>query len=114
MLATSSKFKSLRVGAIKFVDGKAEVSEAQASALLALPAEFEVTVDGESKVGTESDDEAFDPSGHNAEEVRAYLAGLDDSDTEAHGAEVIRVLEAEKAGKDRKGIIEFIEGAKSE
>lgn len=110
MLATSSKFKSLRVGEIKFVDGEAEVSDAQALALLALPAEFEVTVDGEPKAAAETGDDAFDPSEHNAEEVRAYLAGLDDSDPEAHDAEVTRVLEAEKAGKNRKGIIEAIEG----
>ena len=55
--------------------------------------------------------ELFDPAQHNVDEVLAHIAGIDDSDAEAHDAEVVRVLEAERAGKDRKSIIEAGEGA---
>jgi hypothetical protein len=54
--------------------------------------------------------EVFDPSAHTVEEVLAYLQGIDDADPEAHDAEVVRVIEAEKAGKNRKGIVEAVEG----
>lgn len=40
----------------------------------------------------------YDPSAHTVDEVNAYLATADD-------AEVVRVLEAERAGKARKGIL---------
>ena len=49
MRATSSKYKSLRVGlaggSVKFLDGGAEVTEAQASVLRKLPESFGVTVE---------------------------------------------------------------------
>jgi len=40
----------------------------------------------------------YDPSAFTVDEVNAYLASADD-------AEVVRVLEAERAGKARKGIL---------
>lgn len=52
----------------------------------------------------------FDPGEHDPAEVLAYLAGLDDTDPEVHDAEVVRVVEAEKAGKNRAEVLELIEG----
>lgn len=52
----------------------------------------------------------FDPAKHNADEVLAYVAAIDDADPEAHDAEVVRVVEAERAGKARKSVLEAIEG----
>lgn len=54
--------------------------------------------------------EAFDPGKHTVEDVQAYLASLDGSDPEKHDAEVQRVVEAEKAGKNRSTLLEAIEG----
>lgn len=111
--AKSDKYKGLRVsfvgGSIKFVDGVAAVDEAQAERLLALPESYGVKVE-DYDPAKGSGDEPFDPSKHNADEVHAYLASIDDSDPDAHDAEVVRVLNAEKAGKNRKGIVESIEG----
>lgn len=117
MRATSEKYKGLRVsfpgGSVKFVDGAAEVDESQAVHLLALSKSYGIAVeDFESTKAVEAG--LFDPSKHNADEVHAYLASIDDADTEAHDAEVARVLEAEKAGKNRKGIVEAIEGTPSQ
>lgn len=50
-------------------------------------------------------DGPFDPNEHTAEEVIDYLASAGTSD------EVTRVVEAEKAGKNRKTVIESVEGA---
>lgn len=47
----------------------------------------------------------FDPSGHNADEVIAYLDSLDTDDSEAV-AEFERVIAAERNGKNRKTITE--------
>ncbi|MFD2792579.1 hypothetical protein ACFS27_03360 [Promicromonospora vindobonensis] len=47
----------------------------------------------------------FDPAEHSVAEVTAYLDGLDDTDTEAHAAEVTRVLEAERNGKNRSTLV---------
>lgn len=52
----------------------------------------------------------FDPAQFKVDEVLNYLANIDDTDPEAHDAEVARVLEAEKAGKNRKSLTEAIEG----
>lgn len=123
MRATSEKHGSLRVsfpgGSVKFVGGAAEVDEAQAGHLLGLPKSYGIAVEGfepfkaaEESGGDET--ELFDPSKHNADDVHAYLASIDDADTEAHDAEVARVLEAEKAGKNRKGIVEAIEGTSNQ
>lgn len=49
---------------------------------------------------------AFDPSEHTVEEVQAYLASLDGDDDE-----VQRVLAAEKARKNRKTVVEAVEGS---
>lgn len=46
-------------------------------------------------------DGPFDPGAHNMPDVLAYLQGLGDDD----GAEYERVIAAEKAGKNRKGIV---------
>lgn len=113
MRATCEKYKSLRVsfpgGSVKFVDGSAEVNEAQAVRLLALSKSYGIAVeDFEATKSVEAG--PFDPSKHNADEVHAYLAGLDGTNQEAHDAEVARVLETEKAGKNRKGIVDAYEG----
>ena len=54
---------------------------------------------------TPSDEpELFDPNGHTVSEVNAYLDSLD-QETEEGIAEFDRVLDAEKAGQNRKGIV---------
>lgn len=69
MRAVSGKYKGLRVavgdGSVKFVDGVAEVSEAQAKALRKLPASYGVSVDDAPKVEpkTEPKQPAEDPKG---------------------------------------------------
>ncbi|WP_127572772.1 hypothetical protein [Georgenia faecalis] len=57
------------------------------------------------------DGDAFDPNEHDVDAVIGYLAGLDDDDAEAHDAEVVRVVEAEKAAQNRSELLEQIEGA---
>ncbi|MFD4992836.1 hypothetical protein ACFWH7_04435 [Cellulosimicrobium cellulans] len=52
----------------------------------------------------------FDPGDHEPDEVLEYLTGLDDTDADARDAEVARVVEAEKAGKNRADVLELIEG----
>ena len=47
----------------------------------------------------EVETEEFDPSEHNVEEVQAYLADADDTETQ-------RVLDAEKAGKNRSTLVD--------
>lgn len=118
MRATCEKFKDLRVsfdgGSIKFKGGVAEVTEAQAARLVKLPESYGVKVEQATNTSEDADgkggDTPFDPSEHNAADVLAYLDGLPDEDSEARDAEVHRVLEAEKAGKGRKGVIEAVEG----
>ncbi|PTU57193.1 hypothetical protein DBB34_05450 [Sphaerisporangium cinnabarinum] len=57
----------------------------------------------------------FDPSEHEPAEVLEYLAGLDDdTDADAHDAEVARVVEAERAGNNRAEVLELIEGTPSD
>lgn len=57
-----------------------------------------------------TDPEPFNPGEHEPAEVLEYLAAIDDEDPEAHDAEVIRVVEAEKSGQNRPEIIESVEG----
>lgn len=52
--------------------------------------------------------EAFDPEAHNADEVIAYLEGLDRDDSDGE-AEFDRVIEAERAGKARKTVLALID-----
>ncbi|KZM34541.1 hypothetical protein [Oerskovia enterophila] len=52
----------------------------------------------------------FDPGEHEPAEVLAYLTGLDGTDPAVHDAEVVRVVEAEKAGKNRAEVLEQIGG----
>ncbi|WP_432679341.1 hypothetical protein ACRAJ3_11430 [Rhodococcus pyridinivorans] len=54
---------------------------------------------GNPDVGDKATGDAFNPSEHDVDEVNDYLATVEDSD------ELNRVLEAEKAGKARKGIL---------
>lgn len=58
--------------------------------------------------------EAFDPGAHTPEKVLEYLTGLDDTDTEAHDAEVARIVEAEKAGQNRPEVLGLVEGTPAE
>lgn len=53
----------------------------------------------------------FDPSEASATDVLGYLATIDDADPEARDAEVVRVLESERAGKARKSVIEAVGGS---
>lgn len=57
-----------------------------------------------------SQSDPFDPGKHSVDDVRAYLDGLDASDPEKRDAELQRVVEAEKAGKNRPTLLESIEG----
>lgn len=56
----------------------------------------------------------FDPGEHEPDEVFEYLTGLDDTEADAHDAEVVRVVEAERAGKNRAEVLELIEGTPSD
>ncbi len=51
----------------------------------------------------EDAEEQFDPAAHNAADVQAYLDGL--GDDEEGRAERQRVMDAERSGKARKGIV---------
>lgn len=53
----------------------------------------------------------FDPGQHSPDEVVAYLASLDDTDTEARDAEVLRVVELERTGQNRADLLEAIGAA---
>jgi hypothetical protein len=98
-----------KVGNVEFRDGKAVIDEDTHAAELAYcrsagytveavegdgetPAEDPPTGDGEAEGG-----KPFDPAEHNAADVLAYLKDVDE-------AEATRVLDAEAAGKERKGI----------
>lgn len=52
----------------------------------------------------EPEPELFDPAEHTVSEVNAYLDGLD-QDTDAGIVEFDRVIDAEKVGQNRKGIV---------
>lgn len=56
----------------------------------------------------------FNPSEHTVPEVLEYLASLDDTDAEAHDAEVQRIYQAEADGEARKGVLEAIGGTPAE
>lgn len=51
----------------------------------------------------------FDPTAHSVKEVRAHIDGLDDSDPEKRDAEILRVVEAEQAGKARKSVLDILD-----
>jgi hypothetical protein len=51
----------------------------------------------------------FDPGEHEPDEVLAYLTALDDTDAEAHDAEVLRVVTAEIEGQNRAELLETIQ-----
>lgn len=93
---------------VEFKDGTAEVDELSDGQRAYLAARGYTVADEDE--GQAEDESAFDPAKHNVDEVRAYLDGLDDSDPEAHDAEVRRIVEAEKAGKNRTTLLESIEG----
>ncbi|WP_404285427.1 hypothetical protein [Glutamicibacter arilaitensis] len=88
------------VGGVQFANGTAETDN-QAVINYCKGAGYTVEVEPSGP---------FDPSKHNVGEVRAYVEGLDDSDPEARDAEFTRVVEAEKAGKNRSSLIESWEG----
>jgi hypothetical protein len=100
------------VGNVRFVDGEASIDEDRNPAELAYcrgagyrvedakqapdnSGQAEASQDGGE--GQDGGDKPFDPADHNADEVLAYL-------NEADEAEAVRVLDAEAAGKDRRGI----------
>lgn len=87
------------VGKVQFHDGKATIDEGAHPAELAYCRSAGYGVEEVSTAGDEPtpSDGPFDPAEHNADEVLAYLSDADE-------AEALRVLDAEAAGKDRKGI----------
>lgn len=92
------------VGGVQFANGEAETDN---PAVIAYCEAAGYTVEA-----TKAKEPAgpFDPSKHSVNEVRAYIDGLDDSDPEARDAEFNRVVEAERAGKNRKSFMDSIEG----
>lgn len=62
----------------------------------------------------QQDGEPFNPSEHEVDEVLEYLTNIPDEDPEAHDAEVVRVVEAERAGQNRPEVIEAVEGTPDE
>lgn len=89
------------VSGVQFANGEAETDNA---AVLAYCKGAGYTIEAGKHAGP------FDPSKHSVAEVRAYVDGLDDSDPEARDAEFVRVVEAERAGKNRKSFMESVEG----
>jgi hypothetical protein len=51
-----------------------------------------------------AEDDLFNPDDHNADDVKAHLATADPD-------EFARVMEAEKAGKARKGVLDFTQSS---
>lgn len=93
-----------KVAGVQFTDGVGETTDTAALAYFERHG-YDIVPDFSTP-----DPEPFDPSAHSVEEVLSHLQGIDDADPEAHDAEVVRVLAAEKAGKNRKGIVEAVEG----
>jgi hypothetical protein len=91
--------------AVEFKNGVAETDETLPDGVKAYLERRKYTVE---EAG--ADDGPFDPAKHDIAEVRAYLDGLDDSDPEARDAELVRVVDAEKAGKNRSTLLKAIEG----
>lgn len=91
-----------KVVGVAFTDGRGETDN---EAALAYFARHGYTIEQ-----GEPEPEEFDPAEHTVEEVRDYLDNLPDEDAEAHDAEVARVVEAEKAGKNRTTLLESIVG----
>lgn len=94
-----------KVGDVSFSGGKAVIDDERNPAELAycrnagyLVEEDEHAPDSTGQDGTPPDGgKPFDPAEHNAEDVLGYL-------NDADKAEAVRVLDAEAAGKSRKGI----------
>lgn len=89
------------VGGVQFANGEAETDNA---AVLAYCKAAGYTIEAGKPAGP------FDPNKHSVPEVRAYIDGLDDSDPEARDTEFNRVVEAERAGKNRKSFMDSVEG----
>jgi hypothetical protein len=88
---------------VEFHEGVAETDEKLPEGLTAYLKGRGYTVEME-------EDGPFNPSKHSVADVRSYLDGLDDSDPDAHDAEVRRIFEAEAAGKKRSTLLESIGG----
>ncbi|MCF2705796.1 trigger factor [Arcanobacterium haemolyticum] len=92
-----------------FAELKAEAEKKAALANAAKPAKAEKKAKAPAKKAEKSDKaeaakgEIFDPATAKVDEVLAYVAGVDE-------AEKARILEAEKAGKARKTLIEKLQG----
>jgi hypothetical protein len=93
------------VGKVVFREGKAVIDEERNPGELAYCRNAGYLVEGDKPAPDDSGqaetpqdgDKPFDPADHNADEVLAYLKDADE-------AEAVRVLDAEAAGKERKGI----------
>ena len=100
-----------------FPDGKPDESW-KVDQLRAFAREHDVDLKGATKkadilaalAAAKPDPVPFDPGEHEPAEVLQYLTDLDGTDADAHDAEVARVVEAEKAGKNRADVLELIEG----
>lgn len=84
--------------ALQFTDGVAENDEPLSEGLKAYLEQRGYRVET-------AEDGPFNPSKHSVADVTAYLDGLDATDKEAHDAEVARVLEAERKGKNRSTLV---------
>lgn len=94
---------------VEFRDGVAETDEK-------LPDGLKAYLKGRGYKVEKAKDEQdgpFDPSKHNVAEVRTYLDELSHDDPDARDAEVARVIEAERAGKNRASLLESIGGVPS-
>ena len=92
---------------LQFTDGVAELDEPLSPGLKAYLKGRGYKVE---KVATEPG-APFDPAKHSVAEVRTHLDSLDGTDPGVHDAEVLRVVEAERGGKNRSSLLESIEGA---
>lgn len=112
-IASPNKSYNGKVAGVTFADGTAETDN---EAAISYFRRHGYTI-GETENGqvpntedTGDGETLFAPSDHTIEDVRAYLDRLDDSDPEKRDTEFVRVVEAEKAGKNRKTLIDSIEG----
>ena len=95
---------------LDFTDGVAEHDGDLSPGLKAYLKNRGYKVGRASTSAQEQGDGPFDPAKHNVKDVLAYLQDIPDDDAEAHDAEVVRVVEAEKAGQARKSLLEAIGG----
>lgn len=104
----------LLIGVGEFVDGSLDVDEQHVEKVRRMAKVDSLGIvesDGQSASDDQEDiDPAlFDPSEHTADEVLEYMSSLDDLEDKDRSTELRRVVEAERSGKNRKGILDKVQ-----